>query len=421
MSSWTADPEIAKAYAPPGGILLRAEIPISQVLSTAFSGGMGTYVEREVVLLGSPEKIMGVVGSEHKKLTNLDSDTAGVIDVVDKPKDSGVEKAILDSLPTKKTATEPQAIAVAKYTRQVHDSINNYLRYIGGNKKVSNPIIDYSSFDGGKYVLNKWSDNEFAYTLDEVLEYIESLDALIEQGPGIVEDTTLYRYLQDWMLSEQLLKTLKPGDEMEDKGFISTSRGNFKPSDSSNLKMIINVPKGTKGLYVDWFKEGSFSDSGEQEVILPRGTKFVVTKIEDNQVYVDIKESIKGDTDTPGIIDVVSEEATKDRLDPSLQKFSERTVAFTEDGRSQVKMLRIAVELGEDSAYIDWEPSGELYYIKVPPEYRRQGIATRLWEAAKEHARKFGLPIPTHSQYRTDEGDAWAKSLDEELPPRIQS
>jgi hypothetical protein len=198
MSSWTADPEIAKAYAPPGGILLRAEIPISQVLSTAFSGGMGTYVEREVVLLGSPEKIMGVVGSEHKKLTNLDSDKAGVIDVV-------------------------------------------------------------------------------------------------------------------------------------------------------------------------------------------------------------------------------SDEATKKRLDPSLQKFSERTVAFTEDGRSQVKMLRIAVELGEDSAYIDWEPSGELYYIKVPPEYRRQGIATRLWEAAKEHARKFGLPIPTHSQYRTDEGDAWAKSLDEELPSRIQS
>ena len=84
-------------------------------------------------------------------------------------------------------------------------------------------------------------------------------------------------------------------------------------------------------------------------------------------------------------------------------------------------MLRIAVELGEDSAYIDWEPSGELYYIKVPAEYRRQGIATRLWEAAKEHARKFGLPIPTHSQYRTDEGDAWAKSLDEELPSRIQS
>ena len=204
MSSWTVDPEIAKAYAPPGGILLRAEIPISQVLSTAFSGGMGTYVEREVVLLGAPEKIMGVVGSEYKKL----------------------------------------------------------------------------------------------------------------------------------------------------------------------LRGAQSTPK---------------------------------------------------DTDISGVIDVVSEEATKERLDSSLQEFSERTIAFTEDGRSQVKMLRIAIELGKDSAYIDWEPSGELYYIKVPAEYRRQGIATRLWEAAKEHARKFGLPIPTHSQYRTDEGDAWAKSLGDELPPRIQS
>lgn len=235
-----------------------------------------------------------------------------VVDAVDKPKDSGVEQAILDSLPTQETATEEQARAVARYTHQAHDSINNYLRYIGGDSKVSNPVIDYSSFDGGKYVLNKWASDEFAYTLDEVLEYIESLDALIEQAPGIVEDTTLYRYLQDWMLSGKLLKTLKPGDEMEDKGFISTSRGNFKPSGDSNLKMIINVPKGTKGLYVDWFKGGSFSDSGEQEVLLPRGTKFVVTKIEDNQVYVDIKES--SDSGEPEVADVpIVEEAEDSR------------------------------------------------------------------------------------------------------------
>ena len=240
-----------------------------------------------------------------------------VVDAVDRPKDSGVEKAILESLPTEETATEDQITAVNRYTHQAHDSINNYLRYIGGDSKVFNPVIDYSSFDGGKYVLNKWADNEFAYTLDEVLEYIESLDALIEQAPGIVEDTTLYRYLQDWMLSGKLLKTLKPGDEMEDKGFISTSRGNFKPSGDSNLKMVINVPKGTKGLYVDWFKGGSFSDSGEQEVLLPRGTKFVVTKIEDNEVYVDIKESSDSgepeDTDIAGVIDVVSEEAAEKR------------------------------------------------------------------------------------------------------------
>ena len=139
------------------------------------------------------------------------------------------------------------------------------------------------------------------------------------------------------------------------------------------------------------------------------------------KVILNDKSSPDEDTDIAGVIDVVSEEATKERLGSNIEKFSERTIPFTEDGRSQVKVLRIAIELGEDLAYIDWEPSGEIYYIKVPAEYRRQGIATRLWEAAKEHARKSGLPPPTLSEYRTDEGDAWAESLGEELPPRVQA
>ena len=105
----------------------------------------------------------------------------------------------------------------------------------------------------------------------------------------------------------------------------------------------------------------------------------------------------------------------------NLEKFFERVVAFTEDGRSQVKVLRIAIDLGEDLAYLDWEPSGELYYIKVPAEHRRQGIATRLWESAQEHAKRSGLPSLTHSEYRTNEGDAWAESLGEKLPPRVQA
>lgn len=104
-----------------------------------------------------------------------------------------------------------------------------------------------------------------------------------------------------------------------------------------------------------------------------------------------------------------------------LNQFSERIIANTEDGRREVRVLRLAVSLGEDLAYIDWESSGELYYIKVPAEYRRQGIATKLWEHAQEHARSLNLPALTHSEYRTDAGDSWAKSLGEKLPPRIRA
>ena len=100
-------------------------------------------------------------------------------------------------------------------------------------------------------------------------------------------------------------------------------------------------------------------------------------------------------------------------------KSSERVIPNTEDGRSNVRVLRLELALGDDTAYIDWEPSGELYYIKVPVEYRRQGVATRLWESAQELARESGLPSLTHSQYRTDEGDAWAQTVGGVLPTRV--
>jgi hypothetical protein len=104
---------------------------------------------------------------------------------------------------------------------------------------------------------------------------------------------------------------------------------------------------------------------------------------------------------------------------PSIDAASERVIPHTEDGRVNVRVLRIAVELEDDAAYIEWEPSGELYYIKVPVEYRRRGLATRLWKSAQEYALHSGLPSLIHSSYRTKEGDAWAQSLGEKLPPRI--
>jgi hypothetical protein len=223
----------------------------------------------------------------------IPQDTPGVIDVVDKlsnPEPSKEE--LLNSLPTKENATEDQIRAVTRYTHQAHDSINQYLRYDGGAGKVPNPVIDYSSVGGGKYVLNKWSNDEFAYTLDDVLEHIDSLDALIEQGPGLVEDTVLRRFIGSSGLSKNLLERLAPGDELLDKGFVSTSLATDWASDKDDWAiMIINAPKGTKGIYVDWFESGSFSNSVEQEVILDRGINFVVTKIEANNIYVDIKES----------------------------------------------------------------------------------------------------------------------------------
>lgn len=51
--------------------------------------------------------------------------------------------------------------------------------------------------------------------------------------------------------------------------------------------------------------------------------------------------------------------------------------------------------------------------IFVKKEYQRKGIATALWGYAVANGLK-----PQHSDDRTDQGEAWAKSLGKRLPPR---
>lgn len=61
--------------------------------------------------------------------------------------------------------------------------------------------------------------------------------------------------------------------------------------------------------------------------------------------------------------------------------------------------------------YLKLHRDGNARNIFVKDEYRRKGIATQMWEYAK----KQGLN-PQHSDSRTYLGNAWAKSLKEDLP-----
>jgi GNAT superfamily N-acetyltransferase len=60
---------------------------------------------------------------------------------------------------------------------------------------------------------------------------------------------------------------------------------------------------------------------------------------------------------------------------------------------------------------LKWDATtGETRDVQVEPEHQRKGLATAMWNHAKEVA-----PI-RHSGTRTPEGDAWAKTVGGKLP-----
>jgi ribosomal protein S18 acetylase RimI-like enzyme len=99
-------------------------------------------------------------------------------------------------------------------------------------------------------------------------------------------------------------------------------------------------------------------------------------------------------------------------------ELSEVVIPCLEDGRLNVPMLKIqaladGVQVGRMLWHLD---SGEIEKLWVAESWRRQGIATRMWEMA-QHA-----PIKaTHSAWRTNDGDAWAMAMGGDLPPRLQT
>lgn len=91
---------------------------------------------------------------------------------------------------------------------------------------------------------------------------------------------------------------------------------------------------------------------------------------------------------------------------------------FTQDlgERKPRHFVQAVSPSGEIMGTLNWYgTTGMVASIDVEPQYRRQGISTAMWE----HAQQFS-PKPKHSADRTDDGDAWARSVGGPLPRRVQ-
>lgn len=71
---------------------------------------------------------------------------------------------------------------------------------------------------------------------------------------------------------------------------------------------------------------------------------------------------------------------------------------------------------GHRVGFMSWMGSAPhaIERIEVNPSHQRKGLASAMWNWAQENAR----PKPKHSRQRTDQGDAWARSVGGPMPRR---
>lgn len=98
---------------------------------------------------------------------------------------------------------------------------------------------------------------------------VKHMDAALKKATPLPADTILHRGF-----SVQALAQLQPGDAFVERGFVSTTRRAGMGMAQRSTRMHIESNTGVNGLDVN----GISLHSSEQEVILPRNTKFTVLR-----------------------------------------------------------------------------------------------------------------------------------------------
>lgn len=77
-------------------------------------------------------------------------------------------------------------------------------------------------------------------------------------------------------------------------------------------------------------------------------------------------------------------------------------------------------ESGDTVGHMLCDHRGKIQSISVQPAHQRKGVATNMWNHAQELASQGQVPAPKHSKDRSDQGDAWARSVGGRRPRRVE-
>lgn len=148
------------------------------------------------------------------------------------------------------------------------------------------PEMIHSRLRHGKYTQDTEDDlfNAYTYTLDRLFNNPEKNYVLDE--PKIV-----YRALQNKLNDEQIFALENPGSVFPESSYASTSLELFIAQNfqQNNPILEITLPKGTKYLDLDELFNIDRTHWHEQEYLLPRNSKFLITG------YDETKDVIKAE------------------------------------------------------------------------------------------------------------------------------
>lgn len=146
--------------------------------------------------------------------------------------------------------------------------------YIDINKRLNGTLKDESKFDDVDY-------------------RIKVLDRAIDKFGGLDYDMKLYRYFdlhpvdENYNLMEHInvFDLIKNGNEF--KSYTSTSIYDGNTSNFGDCKLIINAPKGTKGVYIGNTELTTFDY--EKEFIINRNTKYKLIKADEKNRILEVE------------------------------------------------------------------------------------------------------------------------------------
>lgn len=186
---------------------------------------------------------------------------------------------------------------VAKVAKQVKQASESFKEFVASTVKTFSTTVDYL-LDSEKWAVKAYSGHEYreinSFMRGEkmseaakkrVVETAVQLDRAIDKAK-FNENVVLFRKVSTYSGAPagwvQEMRGLKVGQVFEEKGYVSTSL--LKSNWSGDIQFVIRASKGQRGLYMNAKIGGSGSLSrypSEQEVLLPRGSKFRVLSVKD--------------------------------------------------------------------------------------------------------------------------------------------